>query len=75
LKNEKIVHDKISGGNEKENWSGLNKYIWIGISIISLSLIYIYWDSIIEMLKNVKPDDDGTTSRTESPIFLDYREQ
>jgi hypothetical protein len=47
LKNEKIVHDKTSGGNEKENWFELNKYIWIGISIISLSLIYIYWDSII----------------------------
>jgi hypothetical protein len=46
LKNEKIIHDKTSGGNEKENWFELKTYFLIGLSIISLGLIYIYWDSI-----------------------------
>lgn len=74
LKDEKILHDKTSGGNEKENWFKLNKYFWIGISIVSLTLIYIYWDSINELIKNVKPDDsssDGTTK----PDFLDHKEE
>jgi len=53
LKNEKIVHDKTSGGDEKENWFKLNKYFWIGLSIVSLSLIYIYWDSISELFKKM----------------------
>lgn len=71
LKNEKIVHDKTSGGNEKENWFKLNKYFWIGLSIFSLSLIYIYWDSISELFKNVKPDDDGSNT----PVFLDPQDE
>ena len=74
MKNEKIVHDKTSGGDEKENWFELNKYFWIGLSIVSLSLIYIYWDSIIELIKNRKPDDDGSTT-TETLIFLDHTEE
>jgi hypothetical protein len=80
LKNEKIIHDKTSGENEKENWLNLNKYFWIGISIVSLSLIYIYWDSINEFFKNVKPDlgtddnEDGTNI-TETPIFLDPKDE
>ena len=74
LKNEKIVHDKTSGGNEKQNWFELNKYFWIGLSIVSLSLIYIYWDSIIELFKNVKPDDDGSTT-TEVFVFPDPQEE
>ena len=71
LKNEKIVHDKTSGGDEKENWFKLNKYFWIGLSIFSLSLIYIYWDSISELFKNVKPDDDGSNT----PVFLDPQDE
>jgi len=76
LKNEKIIHDKSSGGDEKENWFKLNKYYWIGLSIVSLSLIYIYWDSIIELIKNVKPDDDdSSTTTTETPVFLDREDE
>jgi hypothetical protein len=71
LKNEKIVHDKTSGGDEKENWFKLNKYFWIGLSIVSLTLIYIYWDSISELFKNVKPDDDGSNT----PVFLDPQDE
>lgn len=74
LKNEKIVHDKTSGGDEKENWFKLNKYFWIGLSIVSLSLIYIYWDSISELFKNVKPDDDGSNT-PETPIFTSHQEE
>ena len=74
LKNEKIVHDKTSGGDEKENWFKLNKYFWIGLSIFSLSLIYIYWDSISELFKNVKPDDDGSNT-PETPIFTSHQEE
>jgi len=46
----------------------------LGLSIVSLGLIYIYWDSIIELFKNVKPDDDGSTG-SESPVFLDPQEE
>jgi len=74
LKNEKIIHDKTSGGNEKENWFELNKYYLIGLSILSLGLIYICWDSIIEMFKNVTPGDDDSTT-TEAPNFLDPQEE
>jgi hypothetical protein len=77
LKNEKIMNDKTGEGNEKENWFELNKYYWIALSIISLTLIYIYWDSIIEFFKNVKPDlgkdEDGSTT-TNSPIFKTHEE-
>lgn len=74
LKNEKIIHDKTGGGNEKENWFELNKY-WIALSILILPLIYIYWDSIIESIKNIKPaDDDGSTTTTNSPIFQSHEE-
>jgi hypothetical protein len=82
LKNEKIIHDKTSGGNEKENWFRLNKDLLIlGLSIISLGLICIYWDSIIELFKNVKPDlgkdEDGSniTNRSNSPIFTSHQEE
>lgn len=74
LKNEKIIHDKTSG-DEKENWLNLNKYYWIGLSIVSLTLFYIYWDSIIELLKNTKPDDDDGSTISEAPNFLDYEEE
>jgi len=76
LKNEEIVHDKSMGRDEKESWIKLNKYYLIGLSIVSLCLIYIYWDSIIEGIKNVKPDnDDNESTTTEAPVFLDYEEQ
>ena len=74
LKNEKIIHDKTSGGNEKENWFELNKYYLIGLSIISLGLIYICWDSINELFNNVKPGDDDSTT-TETPVFLSHEEE
>jgi hypothetical protein len=74
LKNEKIMNDKTGGGNEKENWFQLNKY-WIGLSILILPLIYIYWDTIIGSIKNVKPaDNDGSTTTTNSPIFQSHEE-
>jgi hypothetical protein len=71
---EKIIHDKSSTGDEKEIW--LNKDLLIlGLSIVSLGLIYIYWDSIIELFKNIKPaDDDGSTTTTNSPIFQSHEE-
>lgn len=74
LKNEKIVHDKTSGGDEKENWFELKKYFLIGISIVSLTFIYIYWDSISELIKNVKPDDSSSDG-SKTPIFLDPQEE
>lgn len=74
LKNEKIVHDKTSGGNEKENWFKIDKFFWMGLSIISLGLIYIYWDSINELFKNVKPDDDSSEG-SNTPIYLDPKEE
>jgi hypothetical protein len=40
----------------------LNQYFIIAISIASLSLIYYYWDNIIEILKIIKPSDDTGTS-------------
>ena len=75
LKNEKIIHDKTSGGNEKENWFKLNKYFWIGLSIISLGLICVYWDNISELFKNMKPDDNDGSTTTETPIFQNYEEE
>jgi hypothetical protein len=72
LKNEKIIHDKTSGGNEEKNWLN-NDLLILGLSIVSLGLIYIYWDSLIELFKNIKPDDDGST--TDSPIFLSHDEE
>jgi hypothetical protein len=79
LKNEKIIHDKTSGGDEKENWFRLNKDLLIlGLSIVSLGLIYIYWDSIIELFKNVKPDlgkDEDGSNATNSPIFTTHQEE
>ena len=77
LKNEKIIHDKTSGGNEKENW--LNKDLLIlGLSIVSVGLIYIYWDSIIELFKNVKPDlgtDEDGGNTTNTPNFTTNQEE
>jgi hypothetical protein len=79
LKNEKIIHDKTSWGDEKENWFRLNKDLLIlGLSIVSLGLIYIYWDSIIELFKNVKPDlgkDEDGSNATNSPIFTSHQEE
>jgi len=78
LKNEKIIHDKTSGGNEKENWFELNKYYLIGLSILSLGLIYICWDSISELFNKNKPDldgDEGGSNTTETPVFLDHEEE
>lgn len=81
MKNEKIVHDKTSGGNEKENWFELNKYS-IGLSFLcltlTLTLSYIYWDSIIELFKNVKPDlgkDEDGSNATNSPVILSNQEE
>jgi hypothetical protein len=74
LKNEKIVHDKTSGENEKEKWWELNKYFLIGLSIISLGLIYIYWDSINELFKNIKPDPSSPDG-SNTPVFLDHKEE
>jgi hypothetical protein len=74
LKNEKIIHDKTSGGNEKENWFELKTYFLIGLSIISLGLIYIYWDSINELFNNVKPDDSSSDG-SNNPVFLDPQEE
>jgi hypothetical protein len=73
LKNEKIVHDKTSGGDEKENWFELNKYFWIGLSVICLSLTYFYWDSIIGLIKNVDPEDGSTPPN--SPDFINHEEE
>jgi hypothetical protein len=73
LKNEKIIPDKTSGGNEKENWLDKDLLI-LGLSIVSLGLIYIYWDSIIELFNNIKPDDDGSTT-SGSPIFVSHAEE
>jgi hypothetical protein len=75
LKNEKIIHDKTSGWNEKENWFWLNKYIWIGLSIVSLGLICFYWDNISELFNNIKPDDDDGSNTTETPIFTSHEEE
>lgn len=75
LKNEKIVHDKTSGGNEKENWFQLEKLVLIGISIISLSLIYIYWDSISEFFKKPDLGGEGESNITETPVFLSHEEE
>lgn len=76
LKNEKIVHDKTSGGDEKENWFELNKYYWIGLSILSLTLMYVYWDSIIELLKHKIPDDDDDGSTTiDSPVYVNHEKE
>jgi len=78
LKNEKIIHDKTSGGNEKENWFELNKYYLIGLSIISLGLIYICWDSIMELFKNVTPDlgkDEDGSNTSNSPVFTTHQEE
>ena len=78
LKNEKIIHDKSSGGNEKENWFELKTYFLIGISILSLGLIYICWDSISELFNKNKPDldgDEGGSNTTETPVFLDHEEE
>jgi hypothetical protein len=73
MKNEKIVHDKTSGGDEKEKWFKLNKYYWIGLSIICLSLTYIYWDSIFNSMKNVIPDDGSNAP--DSPDFISHEEE
>jgi hypothetical protein len=61
-----------------------NTYFLIGLSIISLGLIYIYWDSINELFKNVKPSDSSdinpsnSSSGSNTPIYKDphdeYRE-
>jgi hypothetical protein len=75
LKNEKIIHDKTSGGNEKEKWFQLNKYFWIALSIVSLGLICVYWDNISELFKNIKPDDDDGSNTTETPIFTTHQEE
>jgi hypothetical protein len=77
LKNEKIIHDKTSGGDEKEKWLIKNKDLLIlGLSIVSLGLIYIYWDSIIELFKNVKPDtDEDGSNATESPVISTHQEE
>jgi len=48
------------------------------LSIISLSLIYVYRDSIIELFKSVKPElgKDGDGSDTSSyPIVSSYQEE
>jgi hypothetical protein len=74
LKNEKIIHDKTSRGDTKENWFEINNYYWIALSIVSLTLIYFYWDSIMELFKNVKPDDDGSTT-TDSIVFQSHEEE
>lgn len=76
FENEKIIHDKISERNTRENRIELKTYFLIGISIISLGLIYVYWDSINELFKNIKPDSDGNESNiTETPKFLDPQEE
>jgi len=75
LKNEKIIHDKTSGGDEKEKWFELNKYFLIGLSIVSLGLIYIYWDSVIELFKNVKPDLGKDEDGSSTPVFIGPQEE
>lgn len=74
LKEEKIVPDKTSWGNIQEKWFQLDKYFWIGLSIVSLTLIYYNWDFITQLFKNVKPDNDGSTT-SDTPIFLDPQEE
>nr|UEP17194.1 hypothetical protein [Russula sp.] len=73
---EKIIHDKSSTGDVKENWFEINKYL-IGLSILclTLTLSYIYWDSIWELFKNVKPDDDDGSTISENPIFIERQEE
>jgi hypothetical protein len=51
-----------------------NKYFLIGISIITLGLIYIYWDSINELFKNVKPSDTSSDG-TNTPIYTTHQEE
>jgi hypothetical protein len=72
---EKINDDKISTGDEKENWFDVNKY---GLSILCLTLTlilsYIYWDSINELFKNVKPDDSSSDG-SNTPVYLDPQEE
>src|SRR6266699_620795 len=53
----------------------VNKYYLIGLSIVSLGLIYIYGDSIIGYFRNIKPKDDDGSIIDEAPVFLDYEEQ
>nr|QGP74777.1 hypothetical protein [Russula griseocarnosa] len=74
LKKEKNVYDKYIEENEKGKWNKLNEYYWIVFPILSLTLIYIYWDSIIELFKNVKPDNNGDTIN-DSPNLLTYKEE
>jgi len=82
-------------GDTKNNWGNLentkineesnspfykNTYFLIGISFITLSLIYIYWDSISELFKNIKPDlgkddNENGSNTTETPVFLDPQEE
>ncbi len=53
-------------------------YFLIGISIITLSFIYTYWDSINELFKNVKPDlgtDENGSNTTNTPIFTTHQEE
>jgi hypothetical protein len=50
----------------------------LGLSIITLGLIYIYWDSIIESFKNVKPDlgkDEDGSNVTNSPVISTHQEE
>ena len=50
-----------------------NQYFLIAISILSLSLLYYYWDNISELtsnlFKNTKPDIDPSSSTSEIELI------
>lgn len=59
--------------NSEEVNSNKANYFLIAISIISLSLIYYYWDSISDLtsnlFKNTKPDIDPSSSTSEIQLI------
>jgi len=70
-----IEDNRENSGNSRVNepfyW---NKYFLITLSIISLSLIYYYWDNISELvdkLRNIKPDDGSETIKPDNSSVPD----
>jgi hypothetical protein len=84
--------EKEKNGDNKNNWGNpentkineesnspfyKNTYFLIGISIITLGLIYIYWDYINELFKDIKPDlgKDDNEDGGNTPVFLDHHNE
>lgn len=62
-RNNKIDRSNIGDSSEVNREFFQNKYFFIAISIISVSLIYYYWDNISELLNIFrKPDPDNKTT-------------